>query len=159
MIDGDNESSPIGTYERDVIMTQLASEMQVLIQKLGRSNMGKIPNFLLYLEPRCLWCYRTKGHIPATQLLNCPDCLGATYCSPDHMEKGRAAHAMHMYDNGLTQVCKISASSLLFLLFFKMALRLLFVNVLVQNLSEMQRGRFFLAVSCLFRLGVIRDEN
>lgn len=104
--DGDygDDVSPIGAYERDVLMSQLASEMKGLIQKIGRLNMGKIPNYLLYLEPRCLWCYRTKVHISARQLLSCPDCFGATYCCSDHQEKGRVAHTTRVYDNGLTQV-------------------------------------------------------
>lgn len=103
--DNDDDVPPIGAYERDVLMSQLAAEMQDLIQRIGRFDMGKIPNYLLYLEPRCLWCYRTKAHISATQLLSCPDCLGATYCCTDHRNKGRAAHTTVISDNGLTQVC------------------------------------------------------
>jgi hypothetical protein len=101
-------------------MGTLTDEMHHLIQISGKKNMGKIANYLLYLEPRCLWCYRTKAHLAAensasTQLLNCSHCLAATYCCSDHQEKANAVHTLQIGEGGLTQVgCEFGFSYLSF---------------------------------------------
>lgn len=80
---------------------------------MGRS-MGRIANYLLFLEPRCLWCYRTKAHLAAEKsdpasLISCSDCVGATYCSSDHQQKARATHKEHTDEDGVTQVRRSDA--------------------------------------------------
>jgi hypothetical protein len=102
------DASPIGVFERNTLTKTLTHEMNRLIDNIGRANMGKIPNYLLFLEPRCLWCYRTKAHLAAenklAQLLNCPHCLGATYCCSDHQEKDKAVHSLQANEGGRTPV-------------------------------------------------------
>jgi hypothetical protein len=103
------DASSIGAVERNMLVGTLNYEMDNLINKIGRINMGKIANYLLFHEPRCLWCYRTKAHLSAenresTQLLNCPHCLGATYCCSDHQEMGKTSHTVRANEVGLTQV-------------------------------------------------------
>ena len=79
--------------------------MNDLVQRIGTYNMGKVANYLLYLEPRCLWCYRTKYNLnPGEQLVTCKDCLCATYCSNEHREKAKATHSEAVSDDGKTQV-------------------------------------------------------
>ena len=107
--DNGGDASPIGAVERNILVGKLTYEMDLLIKKIGRANMGKISNSLLYLEPRCLWCYRTKAHLSAegnksAHLLHCPLCLGATYCCSDHQQKAEASHTFRDGEDSLTQV-------------------------------------------------------
>lgn len=87
--------------------------MQELIRKMGLERMGKIANFLLFLEPRCLWCYRTKANIEEQEknkkvgMVFCDECSGASYCCAGHMEKGRNMHRVVADANGQTQVSPI----------------------------------------------------
>lgn len=110
--------SPIGPVQKNMLMRMLTNEMHHLIQKIGKNYMGKIANYLLYLEPRCLWCYRTKAHLAtensaSTQLLNCSHCLAATYCCSDHREKANAIHTRQIGEGELTQVsCEFGFSCL-----------------------------------------------
>ena len=97
--------SPIGPDERDMLMGRLTIEMDDLIQRIGPYNMGKVANYLLYLEPRCLWCYRTKYSLNSGgQLVTCEDCLCATYCSSEHRERAKATHKEAIGEDGKTQV-------------------------------------------------------
>lgn len=108
--DDTGDESPVGALERSTLFAKLTQEMDRLVESIGRRNMGKISNNLLYLEPRCLWCYRTKAHLSvennvSSQLLNCSHCLGATYCCSEHQEKGKTAHTVRAEEGGLTEVC------------------------------------------------------
>lgn len=101
----DGVVSPIGANERNMLMGRLTTEMDALVQRIGPYNMGKITNYLLYLEPRCLWCYRTKYNLnPGEQLVTCKKCGCATYCSDKHREKARATHREAVGEDGKTQV-------------------------------------------------------
>lgn len=113
----EDDTTAIGPFERNILLRDLSVEMDELVQGIGPRNMGKIANYLLFLEPRCLWCYRTKAHLTTDRqhedghthvqnvgMVYCDDCMGATYCSVEHREKGRNAHAESMHGTGMTQV-------------------------------------------------------
>ena len=109
MFDGGEHSDAVGSLERNIVFRELSAEMNELIERIGQRNMGKIANYLLFLEPRCLWCYRTKAHLGNdTGLTFCDTCSGASYCCTEHLKSGRSAHAEVRDEAGRTQVSHFS---------------------------------------------------
>lgn len=52
----------------------------------------EVANYLAYLAPRCLWCYRLES--PQRKLAVCEHCSVASWCAGAECEtKGRKAHA------------------------------------------------------------------
>jgi hypothetical protein len=76
-----------------------------LAHALGPIRLAQIAKDLLFVEPRCLWCYRTKAHLNSVSTVTCDVCAAATYCSDEHKENAKAAHNEPTDEAGRTEVC------------------------------------------------------
>lgn len=70
-------------------------------------RIAHIAETLLFFDPRCLWCYRTKAHLNPSPLISCEVCNVAAYCSEEHKENAKAAHKGQTDEAGQTEVCCI----------------------------------------------------
>jgi len=92
--------------EREELFKTLVVEIDRLVDNIDPIDMCKIGKSLLFIAPRCLWCYRTEAHLDQNmpQLVCCRVCNGATYCSDEHKGKAETAHKTAV-ESGRTEVC------------------------------------------------------
>lgn len=96
-------SYPFGPKERAPFYEQMDREMGEMVFLLGAHKFGTIYNYLLFLEPRCLWCYKTKSHT-RKDLLICPTCQLAGFCGENHRSMAELAHKTPRSDTGFSEV-------------------------------------------------------
>lgn len=100
-----SDTYPMGPDARGVPFKAMTREMEEMVFILGARKFGKIHNYLIYLEPRCLWCYKTKVQLgPGKELLHCERCRVAGFCGVEHLEMAEKAHKAVRSDTGHSEV-------------------------------------------------------
>jgi hypothetical protein len=99
------DTSLLDASECEELFTHLSVGTERLFKSINPIYMSNISESLLYIGPRCLWCYRTEAHLMDTsQLIRCGACVGATYCSDDHREKAETTHKAQVAEDGQREV-------------------------------------------------------
>jgi hypothetical protein len=100
------DSSFMSTSECEELFQSLLAETDRLVSSIDPLHMGNIAKSLLFIAPRCLWCYRPEAHPdPLIAQFICCGACGATYCSAEHRTKAETTHKATTTEGGRTEVC------------------------------------------------------
>jgi hypothetical protein len=101
------DASLLSASECEELLTRLMVDTERLVKNIEPIQLINMAESLLFTAPRCFWCYRTEAHldINTPQLISCGVCIGATYCSGDHRDKGETTHKATATEYGRTEVC------------------------------------------------------